>query len=212
MRDHCNTRFVSDAARLGLRGVFAVDLTPARANGTMWDLSLEDDRSDLQRLHNRVQLELLVGSPPSDDFSSLLNTCLKPQEISATRAERKEPHIRTAMQAYKLQMEMQKHFIHEHLDDSTSWRRPEVQSLASDPRVYSIVGAMYRWGMKARRSNNEEEFMSRLVCRVTKNAKNKHKQLGPEDVFSPMPKSEGFENAGGHDDGNHTEGPIEMAT
>ena len=32
---------------------FAVDLTTARANGTMWDLSLEDDKAELRRVQNR---------------------------------------------------------------------------------------------------------------------------------------------------------------
>ena len=69
------SKFVSHAARLGLREGFAVDLTTARANGTMWDLSLEDDRAELRRVQNREQAERLAGSPPSDDFNSLLNTC-----------------------------------------------------------------------------------------------------------------------------------------
>ena len=44
-------------------------------------------------------------------------------------------------QACKLQMAMQKHFVHEHLKDFTSWEMPEVQSLINDPRVHSIDGS-----------------------------------------------------------------------
>ena len=44
------SKFVSCATRLGLREGFAVDLTIARANGPMWDLSLEDDRAELRRV------------------------------------------------------------------------------------------------------------------------------------------------------------------
>ena len=61
------SRFVSHATMLGLRNGFAVDLTGARANGIMWDLSLEDDRTELRRLQKREQPELLVGSPPLDE-------------------------------------------------------------------------------------------------------------------------------------------------
>ena len=68
-----SSKFASRATRLGLREGFAVDLTTARANGTMWDLSLEDDKAELRRVHNREQPELLVGSPTSDEFSSLLS-------------------------------------------------------------------------------------------------------------------------------------------
>ena len=66
----------------------AVDLTTARANGTMWDLSLEDDRAELRRVQNREQPEHRAGSPPSDDFSSLLNTRAEPREISKLKTER----------------------------------------------------------------------------------------------------------------------------
>ena len=102
-------------------------LTTARANGTMWDLSLEDDRAELRRVQNREQPELLAGSPPSDDLSSLLSTRAEPREISKLKTEKIEPQIRACVQSYKLQMEMQKHFVHEHPKGSTSWEMPEVQ-------------------------------------------------------------------------------------
>ena len=90
-----------------------MDLTTAR-----WDLSLQDDRAKLQ---NREQPELFAGSPPGDDSSSLMNTCVESQEISKLKTDRIEPQIRACVQAYKLQMEMQKHFIHEHPMESTGW-------------------------------------------------------------------------------------------
>ena len=71
------SKFASCATRLGLREGFAVDLTAARANEKMWDLSLEDDRAELRRVQDREHPELLAGSPPSDDFNSLLNTCVE---------------------------------------------------------------------------------------------------------------------------------------
>ena len=85
------SKFASCATRLGLREGFAMDLTTARANGTMWDLSLEDDRAELRRVQNREQLEFLVGSPPSDDFSSLLST-RSAREIGKLKTEKIEPH------------------------------------------------------------------------------------------------------------------------
>ena len=151
------SKFASCATRLGLREGFAVDLTTARANGTMWDPSLEDDRAELRRVQDREHPELLAGSPPSDGFSSLLNTCAEPREISKLKTEKIEPQIRACVQAYRLQMEMQKHLFREHPMDSTSWEMPEVQSLVSDPRVHSIDGPMCRRSLKARGS--KAEFM-----------------------------------------------------
>ena len=133
----------------------------------MWDLSLEDDRAELRRVQNREQPELLAGSPPSDDFNSLLNTCVESQEIIKLKTEKIDPQIRTCVQAYKLQMAMQKHFIHEHPKDSTRWEMPEVQSLLRDPRVHSIDGPMCRWSLKARGLNEKVEFMRKQMRWIT---------------------------------------------
>ena len=62
-----------------------------------------------------------------------------------------------------------------------------------------------------------EKCRSRLVCREIKKARDRDEQLGPEDVFSPMPPSEGLKMLvstmmTGHDDENHVDGPFEMAT
>ena len=75
------------------------------------------------------------------------------QEISKLKTKRIEPQIRAYAQAYKRQMEMQKHFVHEHSKDSVSWKMLEIQSLVSDPE--SIDGPMCRWSLKARGSNDK---------------------------------------------------------
>ena len=53
--------------------------------------------------------------------------------------------------------------------------------------------------------------------REIKKARDRDEQLGLEDVFSPMPPSEGLimlvsTMMTGHDDENHVDGPFEMAT
>ena len=159
------SKFASCATRLGLREGFAVDLTTARANGTKWDLSLEDDRAELRRVQNREQPELLAESPPRDGLNSLLSTCVESQEISKLKTERIEPQIRTCVQAYKLQIAM--HFVHEHPKDSVSWDMPEVQSLVSDPRVHSIDGPMRRWSLKARGSSEKVGFVKKQTRWIT---------------------------------------------
>ena len=80
------------------------------------------------------------------------------QEISKLK-QRIQPQIRACVQAYKLQMETQKHFVHEHPKDSTSWEMPEVHSLVSNPRLHGIDGPMCGWSLKGRGSNDKEEFM-----------------------------------------------------
>ena len=161
------SKFASCATRLGLRQGFAVDLTTARANGTMWDLSLEDDKAELRRVQNREQPELLVGSPPSDEFSSLLSKRAAPREISKLKTEKIAPRIRACVQSCKLQVEMRKHSVHEHPEVSSSWEMPEVQSLIHDPRVYSIDGPMCRWSLRTRGLRNKTEFMRKRTRWIT---------------------------------------------
>ena len=55
------------------------------------------------------------------------------------------------------------------------------------------------------------------LSRDKKRAKDRDEQLGPDDVFSPTPPSEGLKMLvstmmTGHVDGNHVDGPFEMAT
>ena len=62
-----------------------------------------------------------------------------------------------------------------------------------------------------------EKCRSRLVCREIKRAKDRDEQLGPEDVFSPMPPSEGLKmpvstKMTGRDAENLADDPFEMAT
>ena len=153
--------------RLGPREGFAADLTTARANGTMWDLSLEDDRAEIRRVQNREQPELLAGSPPSDDITSLLNTCVESREISKFENRENRATDQNLCASLQVAVAMQKHFVHEHPKDSASWEMPEVQSLVSDPRVRSIDGPMCRWSLKARGSKGTVEFMRKQTRWLT---------------------------------------------
>ena len=132
----------------------------------MWDLSLEDDKAELRRIQNREQPELLLGSPSSDEFSSLLSTRAA-REISKLKAEKIEPQVRVCVQSYKLQMEVQKHFVHEYPKDSSSLEMPEIQSLINDPRVCSIDGPMCRWNLRTRGSKDKTEFMRKRTRWIT---------------------------------------------
>ena len=51
------------------------------------NLSFQDDTSELRRSQNREQPELLTGSPPSDDFPSMLIAFVNYEEISTVKTE-----------------------------------------------------------------------------------------------------------------------------
>ena len=59
-----------------------------------------------------------------------------------------------------------------------------------------------------------DKCRSRLVWREIERAKDRDERLRPEDVFSPMPPSNMIVSTmmTRHDDGNHADGPFEMAT
>ena len=87
------------------------------------------------------------------------------REISKLKTEKIEPQIRACVQSYKLQREMQRHFVHEHPKDSSSWEMPEIQSLINDPRVYSIDGPTCHWILRTRESKTE--FMRKRTRWIT---------------------------------------------
>ena len=65
--------------------------------------------------------------------------------------------------------------------------------------------------------DEKECCRSRLVCREIKKARDRDEQLGPGDVFSPMPPSEGLKMLvstmmTGSDAENLADDPFEMAT
>ena len=51
---------------------------------------------------------------------------------------------------------------------SQGFEMPEVQSLVSDPKVYSIDGPMCRWSLKARGSSDKVEFMRKQIRWLTR--------------------------------------------
>ena len=83
-------------------------------------------------------------------------------EKSANLKKKKiESQIRACVQSYKLQMEMQEHFVHEHPKDSSSWENP------NDPRVYSIDGPMCCGSLRTRGSKDKTEFMMKRTRWIT---------------------------------------------
>ena len=127
-------KFASCATRLGLR-------------------SLEDDKAELRRVQNREQPELLVGSPPSDEFSSFLNTCVEARELVYRVTSCKWKCEKTSC------MNILKFLV--------LGKCLEVQSVINDSRVYSIDGPMCRWSLRTRGLKNKTEFMRKRTRWLT---------------------------------------------
>ena len=113
-------------------------------------------------MQNREQSELLAGSPPSDVI--LVEHVRGPQQISKLKTERIEPQIRTCLQAYKLQVEMQFMNIPK---VPRLGKCLKFNPLVSDPRVHSISCPMCRWCLKARGSKKKVELMRKQSRWIT---------------------------------------------
>ncbi len=146
------------ARSYGLRPGFFIDITCPREDGSTWDLLDPKCQKELERLQAEQQPELLIGSPPCTSFCSLLFLTKTKDQIEQLRQEGRE-HVRICVEAYKRQLAMGKHFLHEHPAHSASWMMPEVSELINTDGVYLVQGPMCRWQMKAVDNYGEEGFV-----------------------------------------------------
>ena len=72
----------------------------ARPNGTMWDLSSTEDKSELRRLQLQEQSEFLARSPPSADFLNPAELALESREERDEEKRKRANH--TSRPALKL--------------------------------------------------------------------------------------------------------------
>ena len=146
-------RVSAQAQLVGLRPGFAVDLETKREDGEHWDLSKDFHIEDLFKLMDKEKPKYLGGSPPCGPFSQLQNLVdaanQVPTSVRAVRLEEGKKHLRTAVQAYRAQMDAGRYFLHEHPKGARSWEEPIVKELRDDPRVYEVTGPMCRWKMES---------------------------------------------------------------
>ena len=102
--------------------------------------------------------DLLIGSPPCTSFCALLHLSKTKDQIEKMRVEGRK-HVRVCIEAYKRQLQMGKHFLHEHPAGSASWSMPEMQELLGDSRVYVVQGPMCRWGMVTKDSSGKQGYV-----------------------------------------------------
>ena len=140
-------RFTPQCGSFGLRAGFCVDLSTEKPNGEHWDLTRDEDKAMLKKLQTQEKPEIVIGSPPCTDFCTLLRLRLTATEVEARRREGAK-HVETAAAAYRRQLDMGKHFLHEHPAGSASWDLECMRQLAQDSRVYVVTGPQCRWGLK----------------------------------------------------------------
>ena len=108
------------------------------------------------------QTELLIGSAPCISFRTLLDPSEKGTKEQMEKAQDEErQNTQSCIKAYKRQLSMGRHFLHEHPVHASSWCTPEMEELLSDGRIHLVQGPMCHWRTTARDDRGEQGFVRR---------------------------------------------------
>ena len=155
---HTLTCPIPQCGALGLSEEFHVDLTSKRANDEFWNLSQEADQQAFVELQQMGRPQFIIGSPPCGDFSSLLST--------PPSAEDGGGHIDAAA-VYQRQLEMCKHFVHQHPSGSFNRNADSMRVLAAESRVHLVTGPQCRWKLKDQTSGVRIGYIRRKTTWMT---------------------------------------------
>ena len=107
------SRFANKSTSYGIDSTLITDFTARRDDGRFWDLGTKEDRERLEQMQQEHQTELLIGSAPCISFRTLLYPSgTKTQTDRGQDQERQ--YTRACIEAYKRQLIMGRHFLHEH--------------------------------------------------------------------------------------------------
>ena len=135
-----------------------IDLTARRDDGQFWDLGTREDRERLEEMQQEHQTELLIGSAPCISFCTLLCPCRTKTQTDKVQ-EQERQYTRACIEAYKRQLIMSRHFLHEHPVHASSWCMPEMRELLNDGRVHLVQGPMCHWRLASTGNGNEQGFV-----------------------------------------------------
>ena len=80
-----------------------------------WDLGTREDQEKLEQTQQEHETELLIRSAPCKFFRTVLHPCEKGTKEQIENAQDKErKHTQACIRAYKRQLSMGGHFLHEH--------------------------------------------------------------------------------------------------
>ena len=163
-------RFTAEAAKLGLRPGFAVDLKECKPGSKEhWDLDRERDVREVHELMDKEEPYLLTGSPPCEAFSQLLNIKLASRDPENVKAKKEQGvrRLHTAIGCYRKQMENGRYFLHEHPDGASSWKDEEFVRLHREEGVFTVEGPMCRWGMELETRDGRKGYVFKRTRWVT---------------------------------------------
>ena len=113
------------------------------------------------------QTELLIGSAPCISFRTLLYPSGTKSQTDRVQVQERQ-HTRACIEAYKRQLIMGRHFLHEHPVHASSWFMPEMRELMNDGRVHWVQGPMCHWRLSSTGDGDEQGFCRRLVMATSR--------------------------------------------
>ena len=123
---------------------------------TGWDFDKGEDRRRAVKYVLTEKPKLVIGSPMCTLFSLLQEINIAkhghdPEWMEAfqKRLDKAKRHIRFCIQLYKLQMSQGRYWLHEHPWSARSWRMPEMEQLAADPRSIKVKADMCQFGLRS---------------------------------------------------------------
>ena len=152
------SRFANKSTSYGMDSTLIIDLIARRDDGRFWDLGTKEDRERLEQMQQEHQTELLIGSAPCISCRTLL----VPSPISGTKTQidrvqdQERQYTRACIEAYKRQLIMGRHFLHEHPVHASSWCMPEMRELMNDGRVHLVQGPMCYWRLSSTGDGDEQ--------------------------------------------------------
>ena len=137
------SKFANKFTSYSIDSSLIIDMTAIPDDRQFWDLGAREDQERLEQLQQEHQTELLVGAYP---FAHLLHPCEKGTKEQIKKAQDEErQHTQTCIKAYKRQLSMGRHFLHE--------------QCISDGRIPLVQFPMCRWRMTATDDKHEQGFV-----------------------------------------------------
>ena len=113
------------------------------------------------------QTELLIGSAPCISFRTLLYPSGTKSQTDREQVQERQ-YTRACIEAYKRQLIMGRHFLHEHPVHASSWFMPEMREFMNDGRVHLVQGPMCHWRLSSTGDGHEQGLCRRLVMATSR--------------------------------------------
>ena len=184
------SRFANKSTSYGIDSTLIIDLTARRDAGQFWDLGTRKDREKLEQMQREHQTEFLIGSAPCISFRTLLHPSGTQTQTDRVQDQERQ-YTRACIEAYKRQLIIGRHFLHEHPVHASSWCMPEMRELLNDGRVHLVQGPMCHWRLA---STGDGERLAALLARELAGENRRVRLIGRNEMIAASMYSPKFVN------------------